>query len=132
MPEAPPTHRSSLAEDISREMVLLSKRYGGRGPTECKTFVQGNLIVVLLGGGYSPAEVTLLEAGRFIDVRQMRTAFQDTMELQFTETIEELSGREVVAFMSAIHHDPDLALEAFVLKPLDDRPVVPAPAKAVD
>ena len=62
----------------------------------------------------------------------MRTAFQDTMELQFTETIEELSGREVVAFMSAIHHDPDLALEAFVLKPLYDRPVVPAPAKAVD
>jgi uncharacterized protein YbcI len=112
-----PTHRSTLSEDISREMVLLQKRYGGKGPTECKTFIHTNLIVVLLSGGYSPAEQTLFEAGRFVDVRQMRTAFQDTMELQFTEKIEELTGREVIAFMSAIHQDPDLALETFVLKP---------------
>src|SRR2546423_15691319 len=98
-------------------MVLLQKRYGGKGPTECKTFIHTNLIVVLLSGGYSPAEQTLFEAGRFVDVRRMRTAFQDTMELQFTDKIEELTGREVVAFMSAIHQDPDLALETFVLKP---------------
>ena len=112
-----PTHRATLSEDISREMVLLQKRYGGKGPTECKTFIHTNLIVVLLSGGYSPAEQTLFEAGRFVDVRRMRTAFQDTMEGQFTDKIEELTGREVVAFMSAIHQDPDLALETFVLKP---------------
>jgi uncharacterized protein YbcI len=120
----PATHSATLSEDISREMVLLQKRYGGKGPTECKTFIHTNLIVVLLSGGYSPAEQTLFEAGRFVDVRRMRTAFQDTMELQFTEKIEELTGREVVAFMSAIHQDPDLALETFVLKPNgNDHPI---------
>jgi uncharacterized protein YbcI len=123
--------RSSLSEDISREMVLLQKHYGGKGPTGCKTFIQPNLIIVLLSGGYSPAEKTLFEAGRFVDVRRMRTAFQDTMELKFTEKIEELSGREVIAFMSAIHQEPDLALEAFVLEPeLDPADTFP-PVEAV-
>ena len=59
----------------------------------------------------------LYEAGRFIDVRGMRIAFQDTMELRFSAKIEELTGRKVVAFMSADHQGPDLALEAFVLEP---------------
>ncbi len=39
------------------------------------------------------------------------------MELRFTEKIEELTEREVVAFMSASHQDPDLSLEVFVLLP---------------
>ena len=108
----------ALCEAISREMVLLQKQFAGKGPTRCKTFIEGDLIFVLFGGGYTAAEQTLYEAGRFVDVRLARTAFQDTMKLQFSRKIEELSGREVIAFMSASHQDPDLALEAFVLKPL--------------
>ena len=50
------------------------------------------------------------------------------MELRFSAKIEELTGREVIAFMSASHQDPDLALEAFVLRPLPD---AAAPASSV-
>ena len=106
-----------LAEEISREMVQMQKEFGGKGPTECKTFIHRDLVIVLFGGGYTAAEQTLYEAGRFIDVREMRIAFQDTMELRFSGKIEELTGRTVVAFMSANHQGPDLALEAFVLEP---------------
>lgn len=81
----------------------------------------------LRSGACDPSR-TLFEAGRFVDVRQMRTAFQDTMELRFSAKIEELTGREVIAFMSASHQDPDLALEAFVLRPLPD---AAAPASSV-
>ena len=109
---------SSVAEEISREMVLLQKRFGGRGPTECKTFIHRDMVLVMFGGGYTAAEQTLYEAGKWIDVRTMRIAFQDTMELRFSAKIEELTGREVVAFMSANHQNPDLALEVFVLQPL--------------
>jgi len=116
--ETPAGARASIAEAISREMVLLQKQFGGRGPTECKTFIHRDLVLVMFGGGYTAAEQTLYEAGKWIDVRQMRIAFQDTMELRFSAKIEELTGREVVAFMSANHQNPDLALEVFVLQPL--------------
>jgi uncharacterized protein YbcI len=108
---------SSVAEAISREMVILQKEFGGKGPTECKTFIHRDLVLVLFGGGYSIAEQTLYDAGKWIDVRTRRTAFQDTMGVRFSTKIEELTGREVIAFMSANHQNPDLALEAFVLKP---------------
>ena len=37
------------------------------------------------------------------------------MQGRFTEVIERLTGREVVAFMSASHQRPDLQMEVFVL-----------------
>jgi uncharacterized protein YbcI len=66
-------------------------------------------------GGFSRLENTLFEDGKFLDVRTMRHAFQDTMEGRFTEVIERLTGREVVAFRSASHQRPDLQMEVFVL-----------------
>ncbi len=33
--------------------------------------------------------------------------------------VEEATGREVIAYMSQIHEDPDLAVEIFVLEPTD-------------
>jgi uncharacterized protein YbcI len=54
-------------------------------------------------------------------VRTMRAAFQDAVADRFTSSIEELTGREVIALMSQAHVDPDLAIEVFFL----DRPVSP-------
>jgi hypothetical protein len=39
------------------------------------------------------------------------------MRLDFVAAIEDLTGRTVIAFMSANHIDPDLAAEVFVLEP---------------
>jgi uncharacterized protein YbcI len=39
------------------------------------------------------------------------------MEDQFTEIVEGATGRKVIAYMSQIHEDPDLAVEIFVLEP---------------
>ena len=61
----------------------------------------------------------MFEDGKFLDVRSTRHAFHDTMEGRFTEVIERLTGREVAAFMSASHQQPDLQMEVFVL---DGRP----------
>ena len=67
-------------------------------------------------GGYTRAEGTLIEDGKWLDVRSMRQAFQDTMEGRFTEAIERLTSREVSAFMSASHQGPDIQVELFVLE----------------
>jgi uncharacterized protein YbcI len=37
------------------------------------------------------------------------------MKEDFTEAVERLTGRKVVAFISGNHVDPDLAVEMFIL-----------------
>jgi uncharacterized protein YbcI len=107
--------RGELAGTISTAFVQLLKEHGGHGPTRCRTYIDDDLIIVLLRGGYSRMENTLFEDGKWLDVRGMRHTFQDTMEGRLTEAIERLSGREVAAFMSASHQRPDLQMEVFVL-----------------
>jgi uncharacterized protein YbcI len=41
--------------------------------------------------------------------------FQDWMRPRFTEIVEDATGRRVAAFFSQVSHDPDMALEVFVL-----------------
>jgi uncharacterized protein YbcI len=100
---------------ISTAFVQLLKEHSDRGPTRCRTYIDHDLVIVLLRGGFSRMENTLFEDGKWLDVRSMRHAFQDTMEGRFTEVIERLTGREVAAFLSASHQHPDLQIEAFVL-----------------
>lgn len=35
----------------------------------------------------------------------------------FTAAVEEITGRKVIAFMSQVHFDPDMAAEIFVFEP---------------
>jgi uncharacterized protein YbcI len=62
-------------------------------------------------------ERTLIDEGNVEAVYQIRRSFQEAMEEQFTAVIEEAIGRKVIAYMSQIHQDPDLAVEIFVLEP---------------
>jgi uncharacterized protein YbcI len=112
---APQQRGGELGATISRVFVQLLKEHGDRGPTKCRTYIDDDLIVVLMRGGFSRLENTLFEDGKWLDVRATRHAFQDTMEGRLTETIERLTGRGVAAFMSASHQHPDLQIEAFVL-----------------
>ena len=104
-----------IAAEISDAVVKLLKEHADRGPTECRTHIDDDLVIVLMRGGYSRLENTLFEDGKFLDVRKMRHTFQDTMEGRFTEAVERSTGREVAAFMSASHQRPDLQMEVFLL-----------------
>ena len=111
-----PQHQSVLAT-ISNRVVRLHKEYYGKGPTKAKTYVSDDLVVVLLRGGFTKVEETLLEEGRGHAVIQQRMEFQDVMQERFMDVISEELGREVVGFMSGSHQDPDLIAEVFVLAP---------------
>ena len=47
-----------------------------------------------------------------------RRAIQGTMQGDARSPIEELTDRDVIAFMSNKHIDPDLAIEIFILAPV--------------
>ncbi len=109
-----------LLAAISNAMVRLRKEHAGKGPTEAKTYWAGDdMLIVLMGGGYTAAEETLYQEGRGDTVRHSRQAFQDVLEGRMREIIGDMTRREVVAFMSASHQSPDLALEVFVLAPTE-------------
>ena len=116
MRESPEGLNGALRQDISNEIVGLYKQHYGKGPTRCRTYLQPELVVVVLGGGYTASEGTLFEDGRWYEVRQARQMWQDTMKARFVGTIERLTGHKVLAFMSANHQGPDLAVELFVLE----------------
>lgn len=115
-PDGEQSAHSTMAA-ISRRIVALVKEYYGKGPTRARTYHMGDLVVVLLSGGYTPVEKTLIEDGRSQAVMDQRAAFQEAMRPRFKRVIEEEMRRRVLAFMSTMHHDPDLNAELFVLEP---------------
>ena len=106
---------------ISSAIVGLYSEHFGKGPTGAKTYVLDDLVICVLRDGLTTVEKTLFERGKGDVVREMRAAFQDAVADRFTSTIEHLTDRKVVAFMSQAHVGPDLAIEVFCL----DEPVGP-------
>lgn len=102
---------------ISNGLAHLHMRFFGRGPAKAKTIVVDDLVVCVLWDGFTTVEETLLGRGETGAVEAFRRTFQSTMEPQFNEVVEEATGRQVRAYMSQIHVDPDVAVELFLLGP---------------
>jgi uncharacterized protein YbcI len=103
--------------EISDGLVALLKEFYGRGPEKTKTYVNEDLVVCLLRGGFTRVEQTLFEAGHGDDVIRQRMAFQQVMRHRLEEVVEAATGRRVVGFMSGHQQDPDMICEIFVLAP---------------
>jgi uncharacterized protein YbcI len=93
------------------------RSFYGKGPTEAKTYAINDTVICILEGGFTTVERTLIDGQDVEAVLKVRRSFQRAMERQFTGVIEQALGRKVIAYMSQIHADPDLAVELFVLKP---------------
>jgi uncharacterized protein YbcI len=104
---------------ISDGMVALLKEFYGRGPTRAKSYFQDDLVVVIMRGGFTPVEQTLLDGGRRDAVIQQRMHFQELMRERFTSVVENATGRRVIGFMSANQQDPDFMCDVFVLAPTE-------------
>jgi uncharacterized protein YbcI len=110
--------QGELAAAISTAVVQALARTTGRGPTKAKTTIGENGVFVVLQDTLTTGELTLSEAGQGQVVLDLRRRWQAVMEADVSRSIEELTGRKVVGFMSDNHIDPDLAVEVFVLAPL--------------
>ena len=100
---------------ISDGLVALLKEYYGRGPDRARTYVNDDLVVCLLRGGFTRVEQTLLDGGHGDDVIRQRMAFQKVMRDRFEQVVEHATGRKVIGFMSGNQQDPDMICEVFVL-----------------
>jgi len=110
--------RGEALAKISRQIVQLFSDAAGKGPTRCKTYFAGrDVVLVLLGGGYTRGEETLYRSGRSDEADAYRRALQGALSGRMQAVVEDVTGRRVEAFMSANHKDPDMAAEIFVLRP---------------
>lgn len=57
----PMNDKSRLESEISQAVVRFEKEYMGRGPTEIRTYLLGDLVLVRLKGVLTPSELKLAE-----------------------------------------------------------------------
>jgi uncharacterized protein YbcI len=105
----------SLAAAISNAIVGLLRDYTGRGPTHARTTIGPDTIVVTLRDSLTKAERTLAQRGQELQVLAMRRALQNTMRDDMIMAVEQLTGRSVEAFLSDNLHQPDVAVEIFLM-----------------
>jgi uncharacterized protein YbcI len=105
-----------LLAAISTAIVAILREHYGRGPMKAKTYALDDIIVVVMrGSGFTPLEQTIMDSGQPQRVIDMRHDFQHMMTKRFKDTIEELTGRNVLAFLSQAHVEPDLTIEIFFI-----------------
>jgi uncharacterized protein YbcI len=130
MAAAPPQDAlagGQLNAAISNAVVGTFAEYIGRGPTKARTSIRDDVVFCMCENNLTKAERSLVASGREEIVLETRRAHQNTMQEILVDTVERLTGRKVVAFMSDNHIDPDIATETFVLEPLDMEPAGPDP-----
>jgi uncharacterized protein YbcI len=110
-----PSISGSKAAAISNHVVRTMSEYTGRGPTKARTYINDDVVTVVLQDTLTKGERSLVGDELHDLVLSMRKAFQSTMRRDLTGGIEEILGRTVVAFFSDNHIDPDVAVEVFVL-----------------
>jgi uncharacterized protein YbcI len=107
--------RGQLAAAISNAMVGIHSKHYGKGPTKAKTYLVDDVVVTVMSDVFTTVERTLIDHGKAELVRDVRTTFQYTLRSEFTDAIQEITGREPRAFISQIDWEADIAVEVFLL-----------------
>jgi len=105
---------------VSNAMVRLHKDQFGRGPTHSRAYFAGpDALMCVLEDALLPAERKLIELGDPGRVRDSRVAFQAATQEDFISAVEEITGRKVVSFASAVDPGANVVFENFTFAPRD-------------
>jgi len=118
-PGTPEERRGLHLAELSNAMVKIYKEQFGRGPTKTRTHYAGpDILITTLEDSLTPAERRMVEMGEHQRLRDTRMFFQYATVVQFTETVEKITGRTVRGFVSGIDTEQDISSEVFYLEPL--------------
>jgi uncharacterized protein YbcI len=102
---------------LANAVVHLVREYTGRGPTRAKAYLNHDLATVVLQDTLTTGERRLVDHGKIADVLRTRHLFQEAMGKDLIKAVERVTSRTVLAFLSANHVEPDIAIESFLLEP---------------
>ena len=122
VPEDSEERGQSLLSRISNEMVRAQKEFFGKGPTQAKSYILDDMLIIVMRGGLTTAEQTMLNFGKADQVRQFRQLFENEMTGRLSQMVEELTGRKVLTYQSQVMFDPDVVVEMFMFdEPADTK-----------
>lgn len=107
--------RGQLAAAISNAIVGIHSKHYGKGPTKAKTYLIDDMVVCVMQDVFTTVERTLIDSGNGAMVRTVRETFQATMRHEFTDAVQQITGREPRAFLSQIDWEADISMEVFLL-----------------
>jgi uncharacterized protein YbcI len=100
---------------MTTEIVGLLREHTGREPTTAKATVSSDLVVITLEEFLTTAELQLRGAGNGELVGHTHGVLDRGVGPEATSIVERLTGKQVIAYLTARHRDPDLAVLVFVL-----------------
>jgi uncharacterized protein YbcI len=113
--EATQSERGEKLAAISRAIVRIHKEYLGKGPVRSRAHLSGDVLIVVLEGGFLRGEQTLQARGHADEVLSSRHAMQDALREEYRQAVETALNRTVRSFMSTADPGEDLQAEVFVL-----------------
>ena len=112
-------HAQSVTAKISTKIVRTLKESFGKKPVKAKSYLLNDFLIVVMRGGVTVAEETMLERGHSDLVRQFRQTYQNEMGDVLCSKVETLTGRKVINYQSQILFDPHIVMEVFFFDPSD-------------
>jgi uncharacterized protein YbcI len=85
----------------------------GKGPLKAKSYLLDDFLLVVMRGGVTVAEQTMLDRGHGDLVRRFRQTYQNEVGDELVAKIEALTGRKVVNYQSQILFEPHIVMEVF-------------------
>jgi uncharacterized protein YbcI len=98
---------------VSTEVVRTLKDSFGKGPLKAKSYLLDDFLLVVMRGGVTVAEQTMLDRGHGDLVRRFRQTYQNEVGDELVAKIETLTGRKVVNYQSQILFEPHIVMEVF-------------------
>jgi uncharacterized protein YbcI len=118
-----------LLSRLSTEMVRAQKKYFGRGPSETKSYMLDDFLLIVMRGSQTQAERTMIEFGQENLVREFRQQFENEMTSRLVDMVEDLTGRNVRGYQSQVLFDPEVVIEIFFFEAPADQSEIEATAR---
>lgn len=107
---------SEQAAEISRFVVQTTAQAAGRGPTNARTYVQRDVVTVILRDTLTKQERWLLEHGERKAVRNSRLAIARTISATLATGVEQITSRTVLSTHIDHQIEPDVLVVVFALQ----------------
>jgi uncharacterized protein YbcI len=119
MPEAGqerslPEQPGGVLTQISNEVVKTLKESYGKGPDRAKAYMLDDVLLIVMRGGATTVEQTLLERGEGDMVRSYRQTYQNHMGDRLIGIVERATGRKVATYQSQVLFWPFTSIEVFL------------------
>ncbi|MBI2152216.1 MAG: DUF2294 domain-containing protein [Candidatus Rokubacteria bacterium] len=92
--------KGQVEAEISQTLVKFELEYMGRGPSDVRTHLLGDMVVVRLKGILTPAERQLVKAEGVELIKQVRAKLLETGRSVLKQRVERITGLSVVSMHS--------------------------------